>query len=305
MKSSSVSSNIIRTYRSIKENGRDFSSLKRELHNVSQKGSFYVKQQLKYNSYRFTNPTAFKQLQDTIFIIYTMGKVGSTTLYSTLWEKVPHNSLYHVHFLSERGMKKREEFSRNPDVTQDDRALASYIENNPHKRLKIITLVREPLSRDISDLFQCLHIYFPNKKVDEISEVDLRGKLASNNFAFTLEWFDEEFKPYLKYDIYNIPFDKEKGYKIYTHETADILLIRLEDLSRCYREALYEFVGIDFPELINVNLTDNKDSAQLNKEFKRHLKLDKKLLEELYASKFVRHFYSDREITQFINKYSA
>lgn len=305
MKSSSLKSNILKTLETIRRNKGNADSIKKVLGTTVDKGVFYGNQLLKYSLYKIKHPEEFQRSKNSVYVIYTMGKVGSTTLYSTLWEKIPHENLYHVHFLSEAGMRKREEFHNDPNVTAEDRKIIEYINQHPDKKLKIITLVREPLSRDISDLFQCLHIYFPDKEVSQITDHDLRSKLEINNYQHTLHWFDEEFKEYLKFDIYETSFDKKKGYQIYKNENLEVLLIRVEDLSRCYREALYEFTGVYFDELINTNLTDDKESAELNKRFKKNIRIEKEQLEKLYASKYVRHFYTDEEIASFIKKYSA
>lgn len=304
MKSGSLQSSIIKVLENIQQNKSDANALKRSLQYYSGKISFYFKQQLRYYFYILTHPVEFSRSKNSIYVIYNMGKVGSTTLFSTLWEKLPHSLLHHVHFMSKNGLKKREDFYANPDITKDDKALVQFIEKNSHKKLKIITLVREPVSRDISDLFQSLPIYFPDKSSSEITVNDLTNQIKINNFEHTLSWFDDEFLEYLNFDIYAQSFDPAKGYEIYKQDKLEILVIRLEDLSKCYHTALKEFTGIDFPKLVNTNLTDEKDSAVLNKNLKKEFKMGRHKLEEVYASKYVRHFYSQEEINSFFNKYS-
>ena len=88
-------------------------------------------------------------------------------------------------------------------------------------------------------------------------------------------------------------------------DLCDILLMRLENLTQCFPEAMFDFTGIHFERLYNTNQSRFKESAQLNQKFKKEFIMDKQALEDLYSSTYVKHFYTEEEIKHFIQKYSA
>ena len=193
---------------------------------------FLSKYYQRYKKFRFQDPF--------VYLVYSMGKVGSTSIYRSLKQRKPYSDVFHMHFLSENWLrnklpKEHEIFHSNIKIGDD---ILKFVADNPKKRHKIITLVREPVMRSISDLFEnWKHLY------DNID---------------ALEWFDTEFKEYLNIDIYELEFNKEKGYSIYNFEDFDLLCIQLEQLNDVMSEAMTAFIGEDIP-LISSNTSANKN----------------------------------------------
>jgi len=232
-----------------------------------------------------------------------MGKVGSTSIYTELKKKLPFADIFHVHFLSEYWLRKKlpaldKYFHSNIDLGNE---IINQINKNPYKRIKIITLVREPIIRDISDLFENWRSVYEN--IDQIDIQTLHKRIDESTHEYTLTWFDTEFKNYTGFNIYEMPFNKEKGYEIYRLENADILCLKLEALREVGSKAIKEFLGVSV-EISNRNLSADKQGKNLYMEIKRNYKASESKLSVVYNSLYMKHFYTEQEIKELINKWS-
>lgn len=260
---------------------------------------------------------AFKNPSRPPILIYQMGKVGSTTIYNSLKNSLIQNPIFHLHFLSNdlvyhRRRHKEAGLPIAPYHIYLGEALSKAL---PHKRnfsIKIISLVRDPISRIISSLFQ--NPYFskdtiisddgliePNKVIDYI------GKYIDTDsiFDYNYKWFDRELKKVFGIDVFAEPFSVDTGFSYYSKGNVDALIIRLEDLSKCGPEAISEFLNTDKPIMINQSnvriLSKEKDLYQKVLE---DIYIDRMLCKKIYSSKFVRHFYNDALIEKFICRWS-
>jgi len=233
-----------------------------------------------------------------IYLIYTMGKVGSASIYTSLKRMKPYSAIFHVHFLSRHWLvdtlpTMHQYFHSN--ITLGEEILA-YIEKHPQKRIKIITLVREPVARAVSELFQNWQASYQN--IMEVDDQQLIDRLARNDFGYTLDWFDTEFKAYTGVDIFSLDFDREKGYASYSFDKLDILCIKLEKLNEVAEESISSFIDMPF-KLIGANQSKHKFSSQKYQAIKDNLKIEPQGLDRLYESKLVQHFYTPEEIRRF------
>lgn len=237
-----------------------------------------------------------------IYLIYSMGKVGSASIYSSLKRKKPYSDIFHLHFLSDNYLKnilpEQNEFFHS-NITLGEKIL-KHIRKNKNKRIKVITLVREPVARSISELFQNWQASY-----DDITEVDnekLVRRMENANYDFALNWFDTEFYEYTKIDIFSHPFDKQKGYSIYHFDDFDMICIKLESLNQVGEKAMQEFLGEEF-NLLGANKSAQKVTSEKFRFVKDNVKIDKAILDALYNSKLVQHFYTEEEIEKFRNRW--
>jgi len=234
-----------------------------------------------------------------------MGKVGSSTVYDSLKSYFPYNNIFHVHFLSENYLKHILPKKNHGWNIEHGQKILEYIQNNPNKRIKIITLVREPVSREISNFFQN-EIDYINEPIEEYSKSELLKIFQEKvNFSYTLTWFDEEFHKFTNLDIYSYQFDCDNGYSILKEENFDILAIKLEKLDHIIQEAIRRFLGINLKrKFIKSNETNIKPfKSDFNRHFKENFKLTHSKLLDIYQSKFCQHFYTTDEIDYYINKW--
>lgn len=266
-------------------------------------------------------------------VVYQMGKVGSKTIIKSLNTSKLNMTIYHVHFLSGKGIQWIEELytkRSNQDflklgLSGAKRALPNHVltskylrrqveKRSSKEKWKIITMVRDPVARNISQFFNWIEVF--NPKVYE-----LYGKHALQyedliddflrNFgedsvlgAMPLKWFDEELKQVFNIDVFASDFPKSKGYKIYNEEYADVLLLKLENIKYNASSAFKEFLNLDKFVMTNDNTADEKEYYAIYQDFLENLILPESYLDRMYSSKYARHFYTDEEIGVFKAKWS-
>lgn len=260
------------------------------------KGGWFQKWLLERKARKFR-----KQHGDQIFLIYTMGKVGSSTLQSSFETNYPFLPAFQIHFLSDYWLK--EKLPSMPEYYQVHLKWAKrffdFRKANPKHRLKIITLMREPVMRDVSDLFENGAEYFQTDDLNKVSEEKILERLAKNDYDYTLNWFENEFNAWTGIDIYSQPFQKEKGYSIWKFPDFDILCIQLEKLDDVIKEAMTEFSGFPFELADKANSSENKSTKALYKNVVGKFRLSPEKAKAVYESKLVQHFYSEKEIEEF------
>jgi len=250
------------------------------------------------------NPDYWQTKKD-IVLVYNPGKVGSTSVTYSLKKSLPWLPATHIHFLTQSRLEACKQSGKWPfNLIMADRTNL-VLQQHPDKTIKIITLVRDPIGRDLSGIFQGPTEYFPNKDESKITADDIIDLITQFDHSYIADWFDGEFKEYLNFDIYSQPFDKEKGYTIYQHEGIDILCIKLERLSEVYPEAVSKLLGTKRNILRNKNEGDSKALSTLYSTVKKRFKIEEPRLREIYNSKFMQTFYTNEEIESFISKWKA
>ena len=252
---------------------------------------------IKINSTTFKNPP---------IIIITPGKVGSSSVWSTL-KKETNNAVYHIHQLSKEGVEGG--ISRNLNSARKSRPLHLIIAKQLRKRLKrydgdmyIITLVREPISRVVSSFFQNTELYkneVENKKlkIDIEESKKIVTTMLQNNICGEVEqWFDKEIKENFGIDVFAQNFDELNKYVITHNGRYHHLLLKMEDLNKVFPRAIKDFLNLDSElELHNTNIGQSKHYAEAYNEVKNMIKLDSNELEHIVNSKYFQHFYKDQE----------
>lgn len=265
----------------------------------------------------------------TPIVVHNMAKVGSKTIVRSMKAFDPFAEIYQTHYLSVKGLIRAEEkMGMLPNKfwthIDENRRLSRRIRFEPEvKQWQVITLVRDPVERNISYFFHCLEYLLPSAadefyagRMTAAKLIDLFLENLHENsplhFVFPpYIWFEEEMLPVFNIDVFSVPFPKEKGYRIYLGEKARLLLIRLESLQQCAVEAFYSFLGIPKFKIVNENTSaqrlKNKKCPyySLYDEFKEKIVFPRKYLDEMYGSKLVKHFYSDEEISNFKQKWES
>lgn len=252
--------------------------------------------------------------------LYQPGKVASNTICQSNSLKV-----YNLHSLT---------YAFNVDCKVGD-ICNNMISELKKNSIKIITGVREPISRDISLFFEstesdiwpliyyghCLNYLFGNySKNSNLDFQTLKNRICtfekSLNYSFEhlgkeitenksdeFSWFDYEIKALFGVDIYAYPFDKEKGYTIIEQDNIRILVYKCEKLNQL-EKIIGEFLEEPEYSLKNSNQGEEKVYSYVYKRFKEEVKLNKQYFDYYYADNpRLKHFYTDSEIEQFKNKW--
>ena len=252
-------------------------------------------------------------------LIYQMGKVGSTSVYKSLKRSAAKHPIFHIHWLSKEGLIRATKL--NDDINDPIfdmhlrrcRLLRSKYDTNRAKKWKFITLVRDPIDREISNVFQDIEI-FHRHLINDKKQVNLddtlalvKKKIERNilDIDYCLTWFDKEFNQALLFNVYDFPFDKKSGYTIIRHKQSDVLILKLEKLTDCYTDALREFLDTNLnTRLVKANISDKKKYSSEVKFIKKNLKISPEAFDKIYSNKFVSHFYSRQEIKGFKKKWA-
>ena len=248
-------------------------------------------------------------------IVFQMGKVGSSTVVKTLREHYKKDTpVIQVHTLNPNQLEKAIQMQRD--------SISPYL----HKHLivssilikklddevfpcRFITLTREPVERAISFVFEDIKKKAPDslKKNDEIDLSEIVRSLdsiftESSGIVDPTAWFERELKERFELDVFSVPFDVEKGYKIIKKNLCSLLILRMEDLNWALIPALSEFLQIEQGEIRirRDNIGKKKWYAEAIAEIKANYKLEEHLAKKVYDTKYYRHFYG----SEYSNHYS-
>ncbi|MBI4762490.1 MAG: putative capsular polysaccharide synthesis family protein [Chloroflexota bacterium] len=255
-------------------------------------------------------------------IVYQMGKVGSKTIEHSLRYYYQSRGMdvevYHAHFLNyldemEQNGRKNKISRQGLQHIHEMMALKKKIDSDPNRKWRLISLVRDPVARNIASFFQALSVnqFIPDwkeryqkgdLKVEELLEKFL--SLGDDYHNYPATWFDSQLKPVFGIDVFETPFPHQTGYKIYPATgNSRLLVMRAEDLSRCASQAMFEYLGLENFTLLNSNTSDEKDYVDVYNEFKK-LPLPLEYVNKIYGTKYAQHFYSAAELDAFRRKWA-
>lgn len=264
-------------------------------------------------------------------IIYSVGKVGSSSVAATLEATLKGRSVAHVHWLRAEHLRADEAHYRSrarayrgsrrvarllPRYVWLGQRLSDAISAAPPGAVwDVVTLVRDPVSRNVSSFFQNLEPLFDVWPAEELkfrSAEDFAGQLVElfldsyiagnspvEHDPDPLTWFDVELKPVFGIDVYANPFPASRGYEIYTGSNSRVLLMRLENLDRVAKAAVAEFFGTEVPDMVQRNEAADKVYADVYRRFKKLLRMPREYLDRMYSSPYSQHFYTPAELAEF------
>lgn len=260
---------------------------------------------------------------DQLILVYQMGKVGSRTVLQSLRRHLRRNRLeiplFHSHFLNgDRLQHQLDRFEKSGMSLKAHllhslaiRQLLDQHQALERKNWKIITLVRDPIARNISGFFQNIRTLFPqalNLETSGTSYTQAEIKqvfLTQYGHSLPLTWLDEELTSVFGIDPYTSPFPWEQGYEIYQDKQVELLLIRLENLTLdTAQKAFKEFLGLEGLELKQKNVGDRKHYSEAYKRFQAEVQLPPSYLDRMYESRYAQQFYSPSERQQFRDRWS-
>lgn len=261
-----------------------------------------------------------------------MGKVGSTSLYESLKVHVSLFEIIHVHTLNKEYLKQREQFIKEKIYRdkQYPRHVYSHLLWKPmwvnqilkrvKKPLHLITVIREPISRNISLFFQWMELeetetsyffksrnekypfqlYTPKDDLTELYKIFIHMFTAQSH----TDWLQEELRYVFQIDLLKLPFDKSKNYSIYEDSEQRVLVLKLEKISQTFDEAMEAFLHVKIP-LLRANEASGKNIKGVYGSFKKELTLPKEYIASLYDSQYVKHFYTSDEIENFKSQWNT
>ena len=244
--------------------------------------------------------------KDTLFLVFSAAKTGSITAYATLLKEFPLNKILHVHHLSDQWFKKNEfEEEQKRNVFLMKRA-KKYMQK--YDKVKVISLIRDPFTWGVSMFFQKAKA---EKKEINIGLNEIRYAIANDKNAIhaSLNWCNE-LKDYFDFDVYSVPFDKERGYQIYKiDEKYEILIIRIDAINLKFANALKEYLGEEISGIKNENRrADDSKYSKLYKNVMASYYDNEKDFYFKYNSDYVNKFFTENQkknmLEKFLKKYN-
>jgi len=262
--------------------------------------------------------------RDTL-IIYQMGKVGSSSIKSSINDLTLDMNVYHVHALTHDRIKELEKVYKNASKVNGKAVVHSHLvesaflrnlfdKGEKDRRWKLITLVRDPIARNFSSFFQSFNQFSPEMarkykdgsvKMEDDIETLIQLFIERFDHEMPLRWFDSYLRPVFDIDVYSRKFPISRGYDLYDSSLADLLLLRLEDINSCASAAFYDFLGVDNFVLKTANISEEKEYQRAYRDFRKSIVLPQSYIEKMYTSKFAQHFYTPDEIEKFKEKWKT
>lgn len=215
-------------------------------------------------------------------LVYQMGKVGSRSIIESL-RKVPSLDVFHVHRIG---------IDIHPNLYH--RVIAG------KERVKIISMVRDPITRNISSYFHLLDNHFKTRdahtrySMEEITRYFF--EYIKTDVEDAIGWFDTEFKVVTGVDIYQYDFPRDRKWATIEADPFEVLILRVDLEDEKKAEIIADFLHIETLELARSNIGDSRSNGAEYKNFVNTIKLPDYYLDRNLDSSFTRHFYSAEEI---------
>ena len=167
--------------------------------------------------------------------------------------------------------------------------------------------MREPVALNVSMFFQLLRRYVgPDIEplacdTDELIDIFIEKYMHWR----PLTWLDAEVKTSFGIDIYQHPFPIKQGYTIITEGSTSLLVLRCDLDDKTKTRVIADFLDLDDFEIVRSNVRSEKPEARKYADFKRRIRMPAALLDQMYDSKFARHFFSKEELALFRKRWSG
>lgn len=222
-----------------------------------------------------------------------MGKVGSQSIFCSLKE-INYRPMVHFHYLDQ------EERVHPYTAKFIKRQLSS-----KERKINIICPIREPVSRNISSYFHDYEAITGRSPADNNTSleelIDQFYKINHNERG--LIWFDDEFYRLLNINVYDYEFPKSQGFQHIVKGRFNILIYKLELPDEKKVQIISDFFNLKNFSIRRVNEGKQKKYRDIYNAFLTNFVVKDNYLDNMYNSKYAKHFYSTDEIDKFRAKW--
>ena len=241
-------------------------------------------------------------------LVYQMGKVASSTVADSL-VRTGRFPVFQIHSLNPDNIDQmlNERRAKGWCLPQVGDLNSNFFDRfiKPGYSVKIITLVREPISRNISAYFQNLDVIWQTTNAHEKIGLDglIKGFLDRYPHSEPLTWFDKEFRIVLGIDIYEYKFDHNLNYLQIKKDPYEILVLKC-DMDDAMKENIIEkFLGLKDFSLVPQNISAQKSYSVVYQNFVNEIRLPKSYIDQMLDSKYAQHFFSPEEVYNLRHKW--
>jgi hypothetical protein len=251
-----------------------------------------------------------------------MPRTGTVSILRAMLAMLGHGRVLHLHYMHPdsiaRNLRTFGEVHAKTGISRLDREflgaemLDRYRAKPGHQRLKLVSLVREPMARTISAFFKQFELDYPGMTRDYLADPANLPRLREMFFRpdepqaqVSTGWFDKEVKDVFGIDVFAHPFPHETGYLLLKGDDCDLLLLRLENVEQAGPAGLAALLpGSRPPAIPHANSTRERDRyAASYRKFIETLQPPPAYLDRMYQSRLARHFYTPAEISEFRSRW--
>lgn len=237
------------------------------------------------------------QQQDAPVIVLTMGKVASITLWQSLLDA---GVFFQIQLHNLRRSPPRYPYAERNITSALDfmrKAYFPWLLRRP--RVRIVTTVREPISRLIS-----LYLYSYHMRIGvEIEDTSLQALLDDFPRVFENDYthpavpgcfLSEEIKAGFGINVYDHDFSQSRGAAIIEQGRFSLLIMKLEIEDDHKSAALSAWMGRKV-EINRKNTASDAGYDHFYAEFKRRVRIPYRYAEAIYQSAYMKKFYTPEE----------
>ena len=206
-------------------------------------------------------------------LVISIGKAGSTTVMNAL---------------------------RSADIIVGRAHSANYQDINPKDYTHFVTMMREPVARGIAEWFELNRGHILEYGGQYLAQANL--KIFENHIIKPVTFYEKYVQDYIGVNVYGQQFVKAKGWHIYSKK---LLAIRTDKLSDQLAIGLAELLDMQ-PEDFTVEhrASGEERFGEVYTQFLKNVKFDKTFLEELYDSRYCKHFFYAKKLRELTLKWS-
>lgn len=234
--------------------------------------------------------------EEDLILVHTMGRVGSTTVHWSIQQKLKRD-VFHIHALNPTTLAsqvaKRGSLSSLPQSVRCGLAATMQVMRT-QAHIKIVTLVRDPVERNLSAMFAALSTAHSGPSLDKL--LDNREEILSRwekaHHARPENWFRSEVEEPLGVDVYSQPFPDE-GVLHISKGRIDMLVARSELPDEQKSRILSDFLGIE-----EIPLVTRNDSARHGLEAEQYRRWrdivgpTQDYIQRQRSTRYATHFYN-------------
>ncbi len=225
--------------------------------------------------------------KNTPIFIYQMGKVASSSIYHSLYKQY-NGAVGAGHIVSSHHWRAE--------------LLLNWAKAG--KPIKIISPVREPIGKNVSEFFELFGLYTDKTFKDSNFSTEELMQLYFKNYPHEhpLTWFDEHIKKHFNIDVFASPFP-ESGIATYVAKNVSLLVFKVDISDEMKEKAIRSFVNLPSFKLNNVNIGNKKPYHSTYRQFIDAFSATENYLAKFENSKYFNHFYSEDEKTKIMSKW--
>jgi len=241
-----------------------------------------------------------------IVLDHQMGKVGSLSVARAI-SAIPGVTVFHSHWIPPRslaaGPQGADAVTRALFRDQDPYGFGPRLWREalaPGRPVDVVTLVRDPIARNISWYFDLLDKFWRIRNAHEKIPLERLHAEFFDRFDHDvpIRWFDDQIRAVYGVDAYAHAFDPEIGWTIIEAPPLRLLILRTElpDASKAAAiEAFFDRPpgSVTIPER---NVSAAKPHAGAYELFRRSVTLPDEYLDRMYGSRMAQRFFSAEEL---------